>query len=122
MVTGMSHAELLRRAAERIEQLKPESSGWHAINADEDFDDEWQVACDAPPALAGLGGFYVADDLSESFARWAALMGPQVAAPLAAWLRVEADASECRTELRVASFGTSKAAEVLARTILGEPQ
>jgi hypothetical protein len=47
-------------------------------------------------------------------------LGPQVAAPLAAWLRTEAEASEDRVTLRCPSLGVTSEAAALARMILGE--
>lgn len=85
-----SPAVLLRRAATRLDELAAplaEHGRWEAETAE--LDDEWVIATD-PPFCGGAtidGQWTAAEDLREPVARWAALLGPQVAGPLAAWLR-----------------------------------
>lgn len=140
-------AELLRRAADRIEDLANAATHgpWlieydylgqtpQALFVEAAEDDP-----DAYDGTRGIGGFDAPGDNV-----WAGLVSPHIAAPLAAWLRAEADCQEAigvaqqhlpeligaieenrtrkpapRHELRV-SISTVDKALAFARALLGE--
>ena len=77
----------LRAAADLIEQRASAASPgpWRAV--------EWYAGSleVVDRAGAGIATESSTGDVKMSDARWMAMLGPQVAAPLAAWLRAEAD-------------------------------
>jgi uncharacterized protein YfdQ (DUF2303 family) len=75
-------AELLRRAATKLEELAADTTRgpW-----DVEHDYSGVVADSDYGGTVSIGGFDRPGDNE-----WAATMGPQIAAPLAAWLRAEA--------------------------------
>jgi hypothetical protein len=123
-------ADLLRRAADLIEDFAKDTTpgSWNGF-----------LSTDGPGFGAVYGGPFengyrmgnvmgwpeeVAEEYggepSSADMRWLCLMAPHLAEPLAAWLRAEADAGEMRIAMRVASFGTAKAAVAFAKAILDE--
>lgn len=118
MTAPESSADLLRRAADRLDQLAAATTGdrWEVV---ENYPDMWVVSPlwnRPPPKRTG----YVASesdsgDLAEPDVHWIAAMGPQVAAPIAAWLRGAAP----QVEWRYDTAGYREAIE-FARLLLGE--
>ena len=97
-------AELLRRAADRIEQLAADCPTNTA---------EYKHLCSF--LSRGNGGV-----IGQPTLRWWYVMGPQIGAPLAAWLRGEAsDSEQCDCEYDC-SLEKWNAAVAFARVILGE--
>ena len=118
-------AELLRRAADRIEQLAAEAKPGPWIR-DTGIDHQGGEVLlvssanvtDQFPVVAEMGGTAVIDQRN---AAWIATLGPQVAAPLAAWLREEAHLGplyQIDGQNRDPDFPSP--AVQLARAILGE--
>lgn len=99
-------ASLLRRAADELESRAAATTGdwWEAV---ENYPGAWVVRPRwTQPSIPHRGvrnlpeaSSYVASessqgDIEEGDVKWMAALGPQVAAPLAAWLRAEADLAE----------------------------
>lgn len=90
-------ADLLRRAAAAVEQLAagatPEPWVW---TWREDWGcGEWHtVTSSATDFDVATGGYEGGGVEREEDAKWITTLGPQVAAPLAAWLRAEAQIAE----------------------------
>ena len=126
-------AELLRQAAARVRELASQAPAgpWlldheeaeqQGVEADEPWfrgqysdSEDWRVGArvlmDMGNGQAGwLDGCYVADRLNLGFAQWAALMGPQVAEPLAKLLDEAAHDSDIA--------GGGAPAEAFARALL----
>ncbi len=106
VTTPETPADLLRRVARRLDLLAAPLADhvWQA-ETDEDDEDEWVIASEGPtmqtehgPVMLG-GQWTVARDVPETVARWAGLVGPQIAAPLSSWLRAEADCAETLPEV-----------------------
>lgn len=130
MTANETPAALLRRAADRVDALAEAASGtrwWTVLD-----DGRGLVYADTPrwPGETGMGHLAVAyesnrGDISEEDATWMGVLGPQIAAPLAAWLRAEADCAEHPLIV----FGgatvhspTTDQAVAFARSILGEAE
>jgi hypothetical protein len=121
----MSAAETLRQAADLIEQIAANTpagpwrdvqDGWCIRSEPSPDRTSWRTVCDGPNPFAR---------------RWITTMGPQVAGPLAAWLRAEAESDDnpmCVVVegatpplvARVPAMATPYAL-AMARAILGEP-
>lgn len=138
-------ADLLRRAADLIERRAAEAT-FDRYEAVENYPGCWQVHAVGPdlrpPPHKGIrnpqqGRFSVAEDsqegdIREGDAHWMAMMGPQVAVPLAAWLRKEAVSEDAVAAFVVAEGRTDDPAMIaaterrheharaFARTVLGE--
>lgn len=96
-------ADLLRQAADLIEQRAADAT-LDRYEAVENYPGCWQVHAVGPelrpPPHKGINNpqrerFNVAEDsqegdIREGDAHWIAMLGPQVAVPLVAWLRFEA--------------------------------
>ncbi len=118
-------SDVLRRAAEKLDQLAAETTG-HRWEAVENYPGMWVVAPAwvEPPTKKGVRNpprphGYVASesntgDIAEPDVRWMVTCGPQVAAPLAAWLRGHAD------YIAAVQCSADSDALALARAILGE--
>lgn len=106
MTASETPAVVLRRAAARLVELAEATSRdrWEAV---ENYPDMWVVSAltDQPPVPRTgvrnpyIPSFYVAaeasdGDMQPGDAHYIAALGPQVAAPLSAWLRSEADQFE----------------------------
>ena len=106
-MTAESTAVLLRRAATRLDELAAplaDHGRWEA-EPDEHDDEEWVIATE-PPFRGGVtidGQWTAAEELREPVALWAALLGPQVAVPMAALLRSLADSAEAVDEHNAAT-------------------
>jgi hypothetical protein len=110
----VNHTDLLRRAAARVEERARLVSGtlWTAAHESMiDGSSGWRIAS------IGAGDFGDQNDLD-----WAAMLGPQIAGPLAAWLRAEADRLDTTAEIYGpdAFIPVVPAAVPVARVILGE--
>ena len=139
MTANETPAALLRRAADRLDALAEAASGtrwWTVLD-----DGRGLVYADTPrwPGETGMGHLAVAyesnrGDISEEDATWMGVLGPQIAAPLSAWLRAEAqrvggpisdNVAAGRVRIEHHSWGPVAStphapALALARSILGE--
>lgn len=103
MTANETPAALLRRAADRLDEIAAATSRdrWEAV---ENYPGMWVVSAvkDQPPVPKKgvrnphVPSYYVAEesshgDLTPGDVHYIAAMGPQVAAPPAAWLRSTAD-------------------------------
>lgn len=84
-----SPSALLRRAATRVEELAAAATPGPWVSVESYFE-EWLV--DSPSS--NIANESSCGGIEKGDAEWMALAGPQVAAPLAAWLRAEADLAE----------------------------
>lgn len=106
-------ADLLRRAAERLEELAANTSAgpWQLIG-------DWGIPNGWTAVWSAGVGQYVAENPGSTVSRpdvqWIATLGPQIAAPLAAWLRAEAQYMKDERD------DSSDSAVQLARAILKE--
>ncbi len=86
-------ADLLRRAADRIEALAKGASPapWVWTWREDWGCGEWHtVTSSATDFDVAAGGYEGGGVEREEDAKWIAILGPQIAGPLAAWLRGEA--------------------------------
>ena len=120
-------ADLLRRAADRVEQLAAKAS--HNVCPDWVYGAVRHIArnCDITCTHTGFGAVAPpADGLNHDGwdryddSPWISALGPQVAAPLAAWLRLTADAYN-QYPADVSDNDLSEPLR-LARVILGEQE
>ncbi len=143
MTAPESSADLLRRAADRLDQLATAATGerWEASAK---YPEAWTVEARwpplPPPPRRGVRNpperhHTVVEesgdgDVPEHDARYIAAMGPQVAAPLAAWLRTEADKADGPIARDIAAgrvridmpAAQPSPALVFARALLGEEE
>lgn len=132
----MNPAEVLRAAADRIDQLAAATTPgpWRTADVEGIFyiasanhgpvtmDNDGPVCtCSGPDEN---GGVAIERDESEGGrgdADWMVALGPQVAPQLSAWLRAEADAHQRREALMLVGGGAATAhALAFARSLLGE--
>lgn len=116
------NADLLRRAADRIESalapLRGESWDYDKFEDDTPWlvhhDVEWDG--DDVPTVATTG----MECVDRDRAAWIARLGPQVGTPLAAWLRVAAADAEQRDAAQAPLSAVVDGALTFARAILRE--